>query len=581
MKVRYLQKQQLFYFIPLCILISILLTSMFSYSIKQDLIHQFNGIKFVVDSDLDSKIFLHYTFSEKFDEVVKLDNISIHPDTLFFKFPSSGKIVKKFRLDFAGTPINSRFKILEMQLLFKDKIIVFDQEEVFDNLYKNSASVDLDKTKQIIYLKKDVKPFDPYIIFLPLAQWIFQKSNYPIVLIAPFFIFVVAFLVRRKHNQYRIKILDFLILLFIICIPLKIAWTTFCTLLLCLYGLIHAISQKKINVKNSTLYVFLGVFFMLILFGRPSTFSVVEKQLSFLLFAIVSSTIILPKYRVYKFYTMFMLILNAIMLASAVGFLIWFNEFYALEITDYFGDIKTYNSNIRKWFYYDHAAFLSFFGLIGVLFLHKLYDRKDLNFKLLCLYHILLFLFIVFIGTRICLLIYGVFLLNMIVKWNDKKRILINTIVFLLFALILTFYIQEIDINRHHLWSVSWEAIKEKPFFGFGLGQSDAILHNNNFINKAGFTRALSFNHSHNQFITFLLEIGIVGVSLLFGALVYFLYKTKVYKNTTLTLFFFGLGYMFLTESVLETSKPLYVICFLFIIITSNKLIDVEQENLD
>src|SRR5690606_41733303 len=64
-----------------------------------------------------------------------------------------------------------------------------------------------------------------------------------------------------------------------------------------------------------------------------------------------------------------------------------------------------------------------------------------------------------------------------------------------------------------------------------------------------------------------LLEIGLVGTLALIILLSWFLYKGKYYKDDTLVLFVLGLSYMFLTESVFETSKPMYVICFLFLVI--------------
>ena len=101
------------------------------------------------------------------------------------------------------------------------------------------------------------------------------------------------------------------------------------------------------------------------------------------------------------------------------------------------------------------------------------------------------------------------------------------------------------------------------------MGESNEVLHNDQLLTEAGFSEELDFNHSHNQYITYLLELGIVGSITLIGFLAYYLFRTKIYRNTVFVLFFFGLGYMFLTESILETSKPLYVLCFLFLAITN------------
>ncbi|PCJ97709.1 MAG: hypothetical protein COA50_04520 [Flavobacteriaceae bacterium] len=563
-----IQKTYFLFFIPLCILASVLFTSIYSYTVKQDLLHDFKGMKFIVDSDSDFEASLIYTYSQKFDGSSKLKNLKSTSDTLIFMFPDSDEIVKKFRLDFGNDPKITQVKIKQLQLLFSDKTIVLDEEDIFNGFYKNSSSIDLNKKQQIISFKKEINPFDPYIIFLPLAELSLQGPTYTMVLLSPFIIFLLVFLINIR-KQYKVTTLEVLILLFIICIPLKIAWTTFCTILLCAYGLFSAINNKKLLFRNPFFYGFIGVFCLLVFFGRPSSFSIIDKQLSLLLFAFISTTIFFPKYKVYRYYVFTFFILNAIMLASSICFLFWFNDFYGLEIADYFINIKDYSDNIRGWLYYDHAAFLSFFGLVGLLFAHKLYERKEMDLKLVYSYHILLFLFIVLVGTRICLGLYVVFLVNLLTNWSNKKRILINTLLYVIFGSLLIFNIQKIDLNRYHLWNVSWEAIKDNPLFGYGLGKSNAILHNRYFIDKANFLSPLDLNHSHNQYITFLLEIGFVGLTVVIAGIAYFVYITKLYKNTVAVLFMFGLGYMFLTESILQTSKPLYVICFLFTFLTS------------
>ncbi|MCJ7467539.1 MAG: O-antigen ligase family protein, partial [Maribacter sp.] len=287
------------------------------------------------------------------------------------------------------------------------------------------------------------------------------------------------------------------------------------------------------------------------------------------LFAIVSLLIALPKRYSYRQFVYFMLVFNALMVSAGVTFLLWFHEFYALDALDYFKDIKIYSGLVRDWLYYNHAAFLSFFGLSGMLFAHALYQKRRLGKKVLYVYDSLLLLFIVLMGSRVCLVIYGVFLLNLLTQWKYKRRVIMNSLLFISISTILLYNIKKTDPTRYQLWSISWEAIKEKPWFGYGLGSSDKILHDSQFIGDAGFTSDLDFNHPHNQFISFLLEIGALGTLAIIMIVVYWLYKTEQHKNKIMVLFLVGLGYIFLTESILETSKPLYIICFLFLLITN------------
>jgi len=560
-----LEKVKLFSVILICILLSVILTSIYSYSVKKDLMHEIVGVKLIVDTQSEFEANLFYTYGQSFHASHKLNNKSSALDTLLFKFPKSKEIIKKFRIDFGNNRNISPVKIKQLQLLFKQQKICLNQKEVFNSLYNISPSVELDKKNRIIHFNKSNDPFDPYIIFSPLGELLLNEWKYSITLLIPFLVLLPLFFYKKKLN---ITIPKLLLLLFIICIPLKIAWTTFCAILLCLYSLSFALYKKKIFYENRYSYIYFGIFCLIILFGRPSNFSVIDMLWPLLLFAFMGLTFPISKIDIYKYYVHFFLFLNAVMVASGISFLIWFSDFYGLNISDYFGEIKGFSSNIRSWVIYDHAAFLSFFGLIGVLFLNDIYDLKQINKRLFYLYHILLFIFIVLSGVRICLLIYFVYIFNIMIKQiHYKQRLFYNILGYAVFASILIFNIKKIDVNRYTLWTVSWEAIKEKPFFGYGLGQSDIILHSKYFNNNAGVTVPLEFNHSHNQIITFLLEIGLVGTLALIILLSWFLYKGKYYKDDTLVLFVLGLSYMFLTESVFETSKPMYVICFLFLVI--------------
>jgi hypothetical protein len=451
-----------------------------------------------------------------------------------------------------------------MQLLFTNRIVSFNQAGVFDSFYKNSGSLQLDKSNKLLRFDRDSKPFDPYIIFSPLAELAMPGKVYVMALIAPFLLFIiVAIVAMRKKCDLTIR--GFLMGLIIISIPLKIAWTSFCVLLLCAFCLGDAIYHRKLQGNKMASYLFLTLFIILILVGRPTHISVIEKEFSLLFYALIAVTLAFLPNTVPRVYTFTMLVLNALVVVAGINFLIWFHDFYGLVVADYFREIKIYSGEIRKWLPYDHAAFLSLFGLAGLLFAHELRDLKKLMAPWLYLYHVLLLLFIILVGTRICLVIYGVYLLNIGFGWPHKKMILINSVFFILFSAALFVGIQKFDPNRFKLWAISWDAIKEQPYFGYGLDQSKSVLHALN----SRFELPLDFNHSHNQFLTFLLEIGFAGFGLLTATVLIYLYTTKQYRNKTLLLFLFGLAYIFLTESILLTSKPLYIIGLLFLIIVS------------
>ena len=565
--------------VPICVLFSVVLSSLYLWSVKRHVLEQQTGIEFIVSSDADFEASLYYTFTDKFKPDQYLKNTTSSKDTLRFLFPEQEVMVKKFRLDLGNDPKLGQVEIKSLNLLFGAEKTVLDQEKVFADLYQNSGSVYLDKNALSIRMVKSHVPFDPYVIFMPLGTLSVSHTIYAVCLLAPFLVLLLLYFIKYRKT-YSFTATDFLALVFIICIPMKIAWTTFCTILLCAYGIYFAIYKRRVFLRNDLFFLFVGLFLLLALFGRPAGYAVMDNEFALLLFAVISATLPLTKLKIYACYVRALLVLNGVILASGLSFLLWFHDFYGLGIADYFAEIKIYSGNLREWLYYDHAAFLSFFGLVGLLFAHKLSAMGRMDRRLLILYHILLVSFIVLNGSRICVLIYAVYLLNVAVKLGYKKKIFVNAFLFLIVAASFVHSIEKLDEIRYRLWSVSWKAIKESPWIGHGLGKSNAILHDSRFADAKTISEIAEFNHSHNQFITFLMEIGILGFLSLVFALAYYLYKSGHYKNATLGLFLLGLGYLFLTESILQTSKPMYVICFLFLLVSINRNLPPELDNL-
>ncbi len=554
-------------------LCSIILSSIYFSSIGNKLAKEFVGLKFILNADSSHKTSLIYTYNKEFNSRSVLTDQSAATDSLLFVFPISDSIVKRFRLDF-GNDVNLKpLKIKELRLLFKNDEIVLNEVKAFQKLINTSPSILLDKDNRIIKFKNDVVPFDPYIIFSPLVEFTIDKREYAAYLLSPFVILLFVFFVGFRSN-YKLSLKEFLILIFILSIPLKIAWTTFFAILICAYGLITTFTKRKVFANKSLAYFFLVFFLMLLVIGRPSSISDIDMQFGLLLWAIISVTIHIPKSTIYRFYTGFIVLLNAVIFASGISFLFWFNELYGLQLGDYFSDIKIYSRDVRSWLYYDHAAFLSFFGVIGILFLHYLYQMKLVNLKWVWLYHLMLISLIVITVTRIGFIIYMFVLLNVVLTLNFRRRLAMNTILLGTFAALLFINIGGIDKSRSTLWETSWEAIKTRPLFGYGLGQSDKTLHAAYYNKEDLGLPLLELNHSHNQFLTYLLELGFIGFSILVLGVLVFLIRTRQYKNSMMMVYLFALGFLFLTESALQTSKPLYVLSFLLLLVYADKNIE-------
>jgi O-antigen ligase len=552
--------------LPLCIIVSVLLTSLLAFGKIKQLNNNFQGMFFLIEANEEFDASLYYTYTDQFNDSLRLLDSASAPDTIWFRYSSQKGVVKQFRLDLGNNSALRWVKIKELHLLFENETIILNEEEVFKSLFVHSESVSLEKNKQLISIQQNSRPFDPYIVFAPLGQISLQKDEYVVALLLPFAVMILFFYLKLKSRD-TIRPEEFLIALFIICIPLKIAWTTFSTLLLGIYGVLSIAKTRKLKANTSLSLVLLAIFILYVLFGRPDSISAIDKEFALVLFAFIGMTVVIRPLMTYWTYFFVFITLNAILVSAGISYLLWFNDFYGLEVVDYFRQVKIYSGNMRDWLYYDHAAFLSFFGISGILFMNELRKNEVIDNKITYLYHGLLALTILLMGSRICILIYALYLLNILANGNLRKRVIINILIFTATAAIIVLNIEKIDPNRNQLWAVSWAAFKERPLVGYGLGGAELILKDKDLNFKAGYSVPSIFNHAHNQIITTILEIGIMGTICILTIIIVFISRSVQIDKNNMFLFLMGLAYIFLTESILQTSKPLYVICFLFLLL--------------
>lgn len=536
---------------------------------RDKLINNLIGIEFALETQSIFKSNLYYTYGDSFSSNLRLSDVNLNNDTLLFEFPRNNDVITKIRLDFGNDRRIKPVKINRIKLLFKSESIILEEKSIIQKCQDNSPALILNKESGIIEFNEKLIPFDPYLVFSPLVEFTINHRQFAIYLLSPMILCLLLYF-TTKFKTYWLTAQNLIFFLFIFCIPLKIAWTTFAAILLSLYGAYRIVVQRK--PINNTPLAYLLLFFFLTLFvlGRPSRVTDIDIQLGLIIWAIISLTLKVPKVEVLKAYVYYFIIIIVLVLASGIGFLLWFNDLYGLQLLLFFKDIKLYSRELRGWLYYDHAAFLSFFGIIGILFLQKLYRLGQIKKNIVWTFHILIISLILITATRIGIIIYLLIVLNVVFLVDYKKRWILNSIAFIIFSCSLVAKIDSIDRNRAILWKNSWHLIKEKPFFGYGIGQSDKVLHSFNLKKGNVGLPILELNHSHNQFLTFLLEFGFVGIFILSFALCFFLFSTSQYRNDMMITFLFASGYLFLTESALQTSKPLYVISFLLLSIYSS-----------
>ena len=144
-----------------------------------------------------------------------------------------------------------------------------------------------------------------------------------------------------------------------------------------------------------------------------------------------------------------------------------------------------------------------------------------------------------------------------IYSWNGLNRLLDTK----------QYYSQDINTissNRIELWSLSWDFIKEKPFFGYG---AESFLLNSDTI----------FRHPHNFIIQWLFDFGIIGV-ILFLVIITFILRTgykknisKLSDNNLISIaIILGIISNALISGTLYYSAPFLILCIVSAFIVSN-----------
>lgn len=115
------------------------------------------------------------------------------------------------------------------------------------------------------------------------------------------------------------------------------------------------------------------------------------------------------------------------------------------------------------------------------------------------------------------------------IRWNTI-RLTIATVFFVLLIVVfnsffLRIYISALDF-RSKIWGVAIECVLQRPVFGYGSFSEHGLLNNGHFIN-GNYDFLDSDLNTHNQFLTFLLKFGLIGLTLTVSTFVIPLFRMK------------------------------------------------------
>jgi len=531
------------------ILTALVYTNLLLYQLKnQDL-----KISCKIKSSSPLSIDLYTDFGNGFNEKNKITNnlSTIDSMALFSVVKQNGGYLKKIRLDF--NTMSDTVHLKSLVLLKDDKPwISLNSKDIFEKVKFVSEGSRLLYNKKYVGVKVPILGKDTYLSFTNSYNLITSNFIKSLLLLWPWFL--LGLIMLDEHRKYFKKENIFLglLALFIFSIFLKESLSTFSVILIGVFAIINIIRTRTISVHKEQLG-FLFLFVAILVFGRIQSYDQINIQLGLCiipLFLALSNQNI-HKIGFYEFYCNVLLLFMSILI---VGFII--SVFINKEVEPlYFIENKKYIiGNITYWLGYKNPTFLSFFALIGLSIYQYLFKDKRINSVEYIVFATLVFLILFLLGSRLALIVYFIILLTNVftIKWRSR----IYFLVFLSLSIYIYINIEYIDEYRFLMWN---EIITtyNGSFIGNGLGSTeDLFLNYNNEYFK------FKINHAHNQYITYLYELGIMGQILLFC---FFLYYGIIYfrsKQAERLSILFLLLVLMITESPFESTKPLYVFTF-------------------
>lgn len=473
------------------------------------------------------------------------------------------KQLKRLRLDF-GNSNSLKFAAFNAISLSSKKGELFHLKgaEIANNVWFSKAVESTEKDTSRFILK-DETPFDAYIVLNPMNELMVPLWQRVALLLVPWVILLFFPIFqwvkeRFQHREFEVLISS----LFIAAIPMKSAWVTFVGILLLGYAIFVFIRHRRIQLKAVNIGVFV-LFIVPLLFLGNGKLAKLSIPLSFVIFPAVCSVVDFTKHQIAlkKVFTRVFLVIMSITITYWTLLVVYEGYFYGISFHNYFLDLKTNAHRTLYWLYYDHTTFLSFFILIGNVFCYELYIKRRVSLYYFILYTAFLCFVLSLLGSRFTITL--ALILPFLYVLSDKN---LSKVLIPLWGIFFTgayFFIDRLDATRATLWEISSSIIDKSPWLGHGTGMSEHILPKTIPITKAGRQALMPINHAHNQFLTYLLENGVLGLLLAVSTMLFIFWRFSKQKNKSMLLITFLVLMMMIIETPFKTATISYLVSFL------------------
>ena len=489
--------------------------------------------------------------------------------------------IKSFRIDFI--PGCSDTVILsKMRLEFNNgKVHQLSASEFISYIYYKERSINVAKidegtvrlvflsSEESSYIETKVLPFRR-IQFMPLF----------VCILAVIFIWIIYFI--RLNSAISLEMLFWLIL------TVFLYFSFFSGMMVnhWLIGIYGSLGVLRFLVdgfrwKGDVVFIFFmsmllleRVLWLMMNYNHQSI-KFVESGLGFVIFPIAFSFFCYPIDLVKKAFAVPLIVLILLLFSSAFSFLVYTDSY-----SYYFNTINVHLNALFHFFpNYKHPSYLMLMFVVAYIFAWESFRLHNLKFSLANGYLLLLIItflalvgFAVFAESKagiVMVFIAMLFPLLMLMNGRTKKYFMIITSIFLFLGVAYitsnpSFY-SSIDKLRYVMHSLSWDAIAANFWIGQGTASQSLVINKEILDSYFNSMDWIDFNNPHNQFLSDLIQFGLLGAWVLPALLVYMTYRAIKNADIALLLTIFIFVFFMTNETPLERSRSQ----LMFIIVSS------------
>jgi O-antigen ligase len=138
----------------------------------------------------------------------------------------------------------------------------------------------------------------------------------------------------------------------------------------------------------------------------------------------------------------------------------------------------------------------------------------------------------------------------------------------------------EVSESRLTRWNVTGELIAKSPVIGYGAGSEIGLLHQA-FFEKKYYSSFLHNLNSHNEYMSFMLKSGIIGLLLYLATLTIGFKKSLESKDLLFFTFILLIAFVSISENLLDVDKGIifYAFFFSFFMFSANNNNEIINEH--